>query len=379
MAGGVGVTIRLSSSERYSRNLGFNNAWRPVASAPASVAPGSSLVLARTLFTGLSEASGGNASQNSPSNFPMALLQSQGNEQQRFLGSNPLVNWTSTQLTTGAVTGFSAGPAWVTLFVNGIPSVAKSLIALGSHSITAAYAGDANNTASVSSAVIQVVSSTALSVDPPAPTAGQAVMLTAMVSGFSPTGSVQFKDGATNLGSAVPLSGGIATLSTSALTAGGHSLTAVYLGDVNNVASTSPGVSRMVNKAASNSTLSAIPSSPASAATVTLTAAVSGCLPAGSVQFFDGATSLGTVAVNAGLAVLSINTLAVGGHTITASYSGDANNQASTSPALALTVTAGQVGGGDADIPTMPEWGAILLGLTLLTLGKRRRSQTARR
>lgn len=110
-----------------------------------------------------------------------------------------------------------------------------------------------------------------------------------------------------------------------------------------------------MNKAASSSTLSAISSSPASGATVTLTAAVSGFSPAGSVQFFDGATSLGTVAVNAGLAVLSINTMAVRGHTITASYSGDANNQASTSPAVALTVTAGQVGGGDADIPTLPE------------------------
>lgn len=102
-------------------------------------------------------------------------------------------------------------------------------LALGSHSITAANAGDANNTASVSSAVIQVVVSTALSVAPPAPTAGQAVMLTARVSGVSPTGSVQFKNDATNLGSAVPLSGGIATLSTNALTAGGHSLTAVFL------------------------------------------------------------------------------------------------------------------------------------------------------
>lgn len=111
VAGGVGVTIGLRSSERYSRNLDFNNARRPVASATASVAPSSSLVLAGKLFSGLSEALGGNASQNSPSNFPIALLQPQGNEQQRFLGSNPLVNWTSTQLTTGAVTGFPAGPA----------------------------------------------------------------------------------------------------------------------------------------------------------------------------------------------------------------------------------------------------------------------------
>ena len=58
------------------------------------------------------------------------------------------------------------------------------------------------------------------------------------MTGATPTGSVQFKDGAANLGSPVALSGGVATLSTSALTQGTHSITAIYSGDSGNATST---------------------------------------------------------------------------------------------------------------------------------------------
>jgi streptogramin lyase len=64
---------------------------------------------------------------------------------------------------------------------------------------------------------------------------GQAIVLTAAVAGNFPTGTVQFMDGATNLGPAVPLSGGgIAQLLISTLTQGAHAITAVYSGDANN-------------------------------------------------------------------------------------------------------------------------------------------------
>jgi hypothetical protein len=50
----------------------------------------------------------------------------------------------------------------------------------------------------------------------------------------TPTGSVQFKADGANLGSPVLLSaGGVATLTTSALPAGNHSVTAEYGGDAN--------------------------------------------------------------------------------------------------------------------------------------------------
>ena len=54
--------------------------------------------------------------------------------------------------------------------------------------------------------------------------------------------------------------------------------------------------------------------------------------PTGTVTFYDGGTAIGTPsAVSDNSAVLNITSLSVGTHTITASYSGDSNNQASQS------------------------------------------------
>jgi hypothetical protein len=76
---------------------------------------------------------------------------------------------------------------------------------------------------------------------------GQSVTFTATVTGNSPTGTVQFKDGAGNLGAPVTLSGGSASFTTASLAVGTHSITAVYGGDINNAASTSPAVVQTVN------------------------------------------------------------------------------------------------------------------------------------
>ena len=78
---------------------------------------------------------------------------------------------------------------------------------------------------------------------------GQSITLTATVTGASPTGTVQFKDGSSSLGAPVTLSGGIATMATSALTQGTHTITAVYGGDANNATSTSPSLLQTVNGA----------------------------------------------------------------------------------------------------------------------------------
>jgi hypothetical protein len=62
---------------------------------------------------------------------------------------------------------------------------------------------------------------------------GSAITFTATVStAGAPTGSVSFLDGSKTLGSS-PLSSGMAVLTTSSLTAGPHSVTAVYSGDMN--------------------------------------------------------------------------------------------------------------------------------------------------
>jgi hypothetical protein len=71
---------------------------------------------------------------------------------------------------------------------------------------------------------------------------------------------------------------------------------------------------------------------------VTLSAKVTPSTATGSVQFLDGSNSLGTVAISGGSAALSLSTLAAGSHSITAAYSGDSSDAASTSTALAQTV-----------------------------------------
>lgn len=61
---------------------------------------------------------------------------------------------------------------------------------------------------------------------------------------------------------------------------------------------------------------------------ITLTASITspGGVPTGTVSFLDGTTSMGTSAANSsGIATLSSSTLAVGSHTLTATYSGDTN------------------------------------------------------
>jgi autotransporter-associated beta strand protein len=77
---------------------------------------------------------------------------------------------------------------------------------------------------------------------------------------------------------------------------------------------------------------------------VTFTATVSSGssgTPTGTVTFFDGATSLGNGTLNgADQATLSISSLSVGSHSITASYGGDSNFASSTSSVLTQTVTA---------------------------------------
>ncbi len=87
---------------------------------------------------------------------------------------------------------------------------------------------------------------------------GQSVTFTATVTGTTPTGSVQFKDGATDLGGPVALVGGTAALTTSALSAGSHPITAVYGGDADDATSTSPAVTQLVN-VASAPAIQAIP------------------------------------------------------------------------------------------------------------------------
>jgi hypothetical protein len=165
------------------------------------------------------------------------------------------------------------------------------------------------------------------------------VTFTATVTPSGATGSVQFFDGVTSLGTS-PLVSGTATLNTSALAAGSHPITAVYAGDASYAGSTSNLVTQVVNAAGSSVTLVAAPDPGVFLDPVTLTATVSPAAATGSVEFFDGASSLGTSPVSAGAAQLITSSLAVGVHSLTAHYLGDGSYSAATSSAYSLEVKA---------------------------------------
>lgn len=77
---------------------------------------------------------------------------------------------------------------------------------------------------------------------------GAAVLLTATIVPATTTGTVEFFDGAVSLGVST-ISGGIATLTTSVLIPGAHSLIAVYSGDATYDPSTAPAFTQVVDAA----------------------------------------------------------------------------------------------------------------------------------
>jgi hypothetical protein len=224
-------------------------------------------------------------------------------------------------------------------------TAANSTAALtaGTHSITASYSGDANFVGSTSSALSQQVNqaatATALSSDNNPSTYGQTVTFTAAVSPSTATGTVQFLDNGNPVGSPMTLSGGVATYSTAALTAGTHSITASYSGDTNFVGSTSSALSQQINQASTTIVLSSNSNPSTYGQTVTFTATVSASAATGTVQFLDNGNPVGTpVTLSGGVATYSTTALTVGTHSITASYGGDTNFVGSTSTALSQEV-----------------------------------------
>ena len=111
-------------------------------------------------------------------------------------------------------------------------------------------------------------------------------------------------------------------------------------------AKTTPDTTTIVGGVASTTTLTASPTTAYAGQSVTLTATVAGPtgttnVPTGAITFANGATSLGTVNLNAsGAAILATTTLAIGSDAITASYAGDTNFGPSTSAPVTVTISA---------------------------------------
>jgi hypothetical protein len=190
---------------------------------------------------------------------------------------------------------------------------------------------------------------TSLSASATQVTSGQAITFTAIVAPKSgsgvPTGTVTFSDGGTQIGSVSLNSSESAAFNTSSLAIGSHSITAAYTGDANFAASTSAPISVTISAPAKIATTTSVLAS-ATQLTAGQNATFTGSVapqsgtgvPTGSITFRDGQTQLGVVALNGGEASVGSTNLAVGTHTLTASYSGDSNYVTSTSAGLTVTV-----------------------------------------
>ena len=235
-----------------------------------------------------------------------------------------------------------------TLSASGVFPFSSSTLSIGTHVMTAVYGGDPDNATAVSANVTVVVqqapTATALVSSANPQTLGQSVTLTATVTSVSPglSGTVNFLDGATVIGSGTLNAQGVATFATTTLTAGPHTLTAVYAGDTNHAGSTSSALTqRIVQPSQIGLSSSVNPSVAGASVVLSVKMALSGSLaPTGTVNFLDGAQLIGTGTLDGtGAASFATTTLSVGSHNLTASYAGDANFSAVTSAVLVQTVT----------------------------------------
>jgi len=165
--------------------------------------------------------------------------------------------------------------------------------------------------------------------------AGQSITFTASITPTAATGTVQFFDSAAPLGTAT-VANGSAGLTTT-LTSGSHSITAVYSGSPSFAGSTSSALNQLVRTSTSTSLTSDATQS-TYGQVVTLTAQVTPASAAGTVQFFDGASPVGTFLLSGGSAQMTVS-LAAGNHALKAIYNGSASCDPSTSPVVNLTVT----------------------------------------
>lgn len=182
------------------------------------------------------------------------------------------------------------------------------------------------------------------------------VSLAATGAGQAPIGSVTLiavnqADGTTTPLGTMPVDGAPVTIHSAALKAGQYQLTASYVPNGRSDSHASQTTNALVVAKGQTNTILGTPNDPPVLGDdVTLSSQVTVVTPAqgtvaGTVQFFNGASALGSpVAVDAqGRASLTTSRLPVGDNNITARYSGNAEFETSTSTGTVVTVNPGDV------------------------------------
>jgi len=260
---------------------------------------------------------------------------------------------------TGSVTftidGVSGSP--ITLS-SGSATYSTSSLTVGTHTVSATYGGGGIYTGSTGTlSPVQTVNSATAGVGvvctPDPSNYNQSVTCTATISGqyglvkgrtkpMIVTGTVTWSSntgcGTTPVTSGTP---GTATCTTSALATGTDTIQANYSGDSNHQAG-SGTASQVVNPLATSTAVGSTLNPSAYGQAVSFTANVTGTgTPTGAVQFYVDSILFDTETLASGTATsVSTSTLAVGTHTVTATYLGDTNDSGSTG-----TLSGGQVVG----------------------------------
>ena len=237
---------------------------------------------------------------------------------------------------TGNVT-FTAGATVLGTapLVNGVAAITSSQLGAGSYAVTATF--NATTQFATSSATVQLVvegaatTTTLRSALNPA-RFGQRVLFQALVAinrgGSVAQGTVTFRDGATVLGTMVLDSYSEASIATDTLSIGTHTITATFNGSKDADPSTSIPLIEVILPVTVTLQLTATPNPAHAGETVNLRLAASandGHVVNGSADFAEGTNRLGTATFSNGVAVLAVNTLAVGTHTVVATYADPAN------------------------------------------------------
>jgi sugar lactone lactonase YvrE len=306
-----------------------------------------------------------NAASTPTSSHPLTETIEQATTLNAVSSANPDIEFTPITFTaTLTVQGGSTVPTGSITFADGTTplgspaplngsgtaSFAVPPLAVGAHHIIASYAGDGisfSSQFSFTQTITLAPTSTALSSSATMVQFSTPVTFTATVTGVpadTPTGSVQFKDGATTLAT-VPVSAlGVATYVNTTLLAGLHAIIAMYRGDSNYAGSTSAqAISVSIQQTPTNTILATSATNSIATKPVTISATVTtaggSTIPAGNVNFMSGSILLGTASLNnKGVASVTTTSLAVGTDNITATYLGDSNDTGSTSTPLAITI-----------------------------------------
>ena len=238
---------------------------------------------------------------------------------------------------TGSIANTSTGATPEDVAVVGTVMVEPVLGALASSISQSSYGEGVTFTATFTATEV----GTALMTGTVAFYDGTTYLGTEPLASTSPTGVADSRTAGPSIADPSATVVGTASLSTSALAVGSHSLTAVYSGDADySTSTTTPPLTFPVAQAVTKLTLAVSGTSQGTTLSANVVATSPGT-PAvtGSVDFYEDSTLVGTAPVSSSVATLTIPTPSAGSHTFQAIFTGNPSFASSSSQQTASAVS----------------------------------------